>query len=340
MCPLEVAHRCTTTVAALLAPGDAPLCLRQVLFAPAVMAWILDRVALGGDEEHLEAHVDARFVSSGQQGLGRHIGTGEHDVPAVGFLAHRDRFGRAVHWPRPTHGEAPNLAQDEIAVIQLDTVAILLVGETVVAVAPLKARETWLFPPRQTTEERLVRLVQPREHILQDVCVDRSVLREIRPQVLQLCFLLVARDRDAAPLPSGDALLQRRIVERAAAPQVKLQRPLLLGRRLQPVLVALAHALGHDYRPLRSVCCSRDTYSCNAQTISPVNERRCAAARAFIASMRVCGSWMVTLRCWCLDVSMPALCHTCDREAKGPGLSAQATNASPLGLKPSGLRRG
>src|SRR5690348_3950452 len=124
-------------------------------------------------------------------------------------------------------------------------------------------------------------------------------------------------DRDSALSPQGNALFQRRVVARATAPQDQLQRPLLLGCGLQLVLVALAQALGHDYRPLRSVCCSRDTYSCNAQTISPVNERRCAAARAFIASMRTCGSWMVTLRCWCLDVSMPALFHTRGRQTRG-----------------------
>src|SRR5258707_6120000 len=123
-------------------------------------------------------------------------------------------------------------------------------------------------------------------------------------------------NRDSALSPQGNALFQRRVVERATAPQDTLQRPLLLGRRPQLVFVALAQALGHDYRPSRSVCGSRDTYSCNAQTISPVNERRCAAARAFIASMRACGSWMVTLRCWCLDVSMPALCHTSGHEAR------------------------
>src|SRR5258708_5446853 len=140
MGPLEVAHHFTTTVAALLAPGDAPLCLRQFLLAPAVVAWILDRVALGGDEEHREAHVDARLTPSGQQGLGRHIGAGDHDVPAVGFLAHRDRLDAALHWPGPAHGEAPDLAQDERAVLQPGAVARLLVGEGVVAVRPLEAR--------------------------------------------------------------------------------------------------------------------------------------------------------------------------------------------------------
>jgi len=181
--------------------------------------------------------------------------------------------------------------------------------------------------------------VEPRQHLLQHVAMEGRVLRQLSAEVFQFRVLLRAMDRDSARSPPGNALFQRRVVERATAPQDKLQRPLLLGRRPQPVRVARAQALGHDYRPSRSVCCSRDTYSCSAQTSSPVNERRCAAACAFIASMRACGSWMVTLRCWCLDVSIPVLCRSSGHEARGLGLSAQAPDASPLGWKPCGWRR-
>ena len=59
--------------------------------------------------------------------------------------------------------------------------------------------------------------------------------------VLQLGFLLVARDRDVAPLPGRDALLQGGVVEHATAPEHLLQRPLLGGRRPQLLLVGLAH---------------------------------------------------------------------------------------------------
>src|SRR5258706_15931014 len=56
------------------------------------------------------------------------------------------RLDAALHWPGPAHGEAPNLAQDEIAVIQLSTVAILLVGEGVVAVRPWKRGKPGFSP--------------------------------------------------------------------------------------------------------------------------------------------------------------------------------------------------
>src|SRR5262249_32944073 len=58
--------------------------------------------------------------------------------------------------------------------------------------------------------------------------------------VLQLDFLLIAREADVAALPGGDALLQSDIVEGTTAPQDTLQRTLLGGRGPQLLLVGLA----------------------------------------------------------------------------------------------------
>ena len=67
MRPLEVAHRFPPAVAALLATGDAALRLRQLLLAAPIVAWVLDHLPVGGDEEHLQAHVNARLASRGRQ---------------------------------------------------------------------------------------------------------------------------------------------------------------------------------------------------------------------------------------------------------------------------------
>src|SRR5262249_48044171 len=52
--------------------------------------------------------------------------------------------------------------------------------------------------------------------------------------------LLVARDRDVAPLPSRDALLQGSVVEHATAPHDMLKFPLLRGSGAELLLVGLA----------------------------------------------------------------------------------------------------
>jgi len=73
--------------------------------------------------------------------------------------------------------------------------------------------------------------------------VNRRILRELTTDVLQLRFLLEARDGDPYSLPSGDALLQRRVVERAAQSKHTHKRLLLLKRGIEFVLVRFAYRL-------------------------------------------------------------------------------------------------
>jgi hypothetical protein len=71
--PLVVAgqhtHRLATALTPLLATGHAPLGFRQSPLRCAVMPRILDDVSFGGDEKHLQPHVDARLLSGCRQRL-------------------------------------------------------------------------------------------------------------------------------------------------------------------------------------------------------------------------------------------------------------------------------
>src|SRR5262249_42243798 len=69
-----------------------------------------------------------------------------------------------------SNGAAPALRQDAIPVpvLQPGTVAVLLVGEGVLAVLPLKAGKAWFLAVGYAAEERVIRRVQSRQHILQD----------------------------------------------------------------------------------------------------------------------------------------------------------------------------
>ncbi len=76
------------------------------------------RRPIGERGERLKPKVYARLLPSGGQGLHRHIRTGEADVPAVRFPTDRDRLGRSLNRAGPAHGDAPNLGQDQEAVVQ------------------------------------------------------------------------------------------------------------------------------------------------------------------------------------------------------------------------------
>src|SRR5262249_10964778 len=121
--------------------------------------------------------------------------------------------------------------------------AILLEGEGMEAIAALEAREARPLAPVHPTEERLRGHIQSGQHVLQEVRVDGSILRQLGADGLQLRFLLKARDRDVAALPGRDALFEGDVVKRATAHQCTLQFPLQLGSRLELVFASLAHAL-------------------------------------------------------------------------------------------------
>src|SRR5258706_11681823 len=120
-----------------------------------------------------------------------------------------------------------------------------------IAVAALEAREGRLFPIGQTAKEGLIGLLQPGQHILQNMAMDGTVLGQVRTQVFQLGFLRIAREGHATLAVEADALLQSGVVERATAPQDRLKLTLLDGRWLELLLIRLA---ARRYRLLAHGC--------------------------------------------------------------------------------------
>src|SRR5215467_10403980 len=140
--------------------------------------------------------------------MGRHLSTRDGYVPAIGLFGDRDCLGRPFYWTAPVHRDTPDLGEDEGAVIQPRPVAVFLEGEGAVAIAALEAGEPRPLTALHAPEERLIRLVQPRQHILQDVAVDVRIGWKLSPDLLHLGFLLEPGDGDVAPLPGSNALLQ------------------------------------------------------------------------------------------------------------------------------------
>ncbi len=243
--------------AALLAAAHAPLRLRQFLLAPAVVARMLDRITLGGDEEHLQAHVDARLAPGGCEGLNRYVRAGYAGVPAVRLLGDRHRLGRAIEGARPTHGHAPDLRQDQAAIVETGAamLADLRIGEAVVAAPPSEAGIARRLAGSHATEERLEGAIQSQEHILQDLRVDLRVLRACRFQARQFGLLLGVRGTPAfSASPPRLALFPGGVRERAALPQDGFQRLFLFGQWLQFVSVC-------SWRSCGSCGCSRALHS-------------------------------------------------------------------------------
>src|SRR5262245_54982064 len=110
-------HSFAPPMAALLAPRDTPLRRFQRALRLAISAGGKDARAIRERGERLDAQVDAHFLSSRGQRLYWHISAGEAGIPPIRFSADCDGLGRALKRARPADGNAPDLEQDEEAVV-------------------------------------------------------------------------------------------------------------------------------------------------------------------------------------------------------------------------------
>jgi hypothetical protein len=143
MCALEQVHGLATAMAALRATRDPPLGFGKPFLRLAVVSRVRHHLTVGGDQEPLQPDIDPPLIAGGRQRLGGHVGTRETGIPAVRLTAQRDGRDGALDGTRPAHGDASDLGQDQSASSEPSTVAVLLVGKGVRAVATL---ETWGKP--------------------------------------------------------------------------------------------------------------------------------------------------------------------------------------------------
>jgi hypothetical protein len=121
----------------------------------AIPAGVKDTRAIGEGSKGFYAEVDSRFLTSGRQGVQWRISAGEADVPADRFPAERHGLDRSLQWAGPLRRDAPNLGENQEAVVQRRPIAELLGGERVVAMCSLKARIVWGLTCLDAAKERL-----------------------------------------------------------------------------------------------------------------------------------------------------------------------------------------
>ena len=167
----EQLHRFAAPLAALLVPCHPSLRSFQRLFCLAVVAWVLDEGAIRERQKRFQAHINTVRLLGEWQGLYRHIRTGEAGIPAIGFSADGGGLGRAFQGAMQANGDPAYLGQREDAPIQGDAIAVLWIGDAVVAVAPLETRIPRLLTSLDAPEEGLKGFVQSLDDILMEKCI-------------------------------------------------------------------------------------------------------------------------------------------------------------------------
>src|SRR5262245_35903224 len=123
-----------------------------------MVAGVLHRLPLCSHQEDLQPDVDAGLPSSERQWLYWYLRTGDGDIPAVRFPADRDGLGRTLKRAVNAHGDPANFGEAEHPTIQYGAVAILGIGEGVIAVLALEAGIARRFPIGESPEEGVIGL--------------------------------------------------------------------------------------------------------------------------------------------------------------------------------------
>jgi hypothetical protein len=201
--------------------------------------------AIRQGSERFNSEVYPRLLSSGRKRLYGHIRTREADVPPIRFPADRDRLDRSLYRTGPAHGDAPDLGQDQKTIIETCAamLAHLWIGETGVAVTPMKTGIAWCLPFAETAEEGLEGPVYAQDHVLQHLSIDFAILRHRFFDAGQFRLLLIVGDRHTALLPRLTSLSNSSVVDMAAERQNAFKFLLLSRGRFELVFVGFVKAL-------------------------------------------------------------------------------------------------
>src|SRR5262249_48603733 len=152
-----------STMASLRAAGAPPLCSLQRTLGRALPTGMEAARAMREGSERRDPQVDARLLSGLLQRLDQRGGARGTDLPPLPLLG-----GSCGCGARPPGGgsSAPRCAhrgEDQQAALQGGPVAVLLVGEGVVAQTRLIAGIARLLSRLDAAKERLIGLVEARE---------------------------------------------------------------------------------------------------------------------------------------------------------------------------------
>ena len=105
------------TLAAPLATGDAFVGLSERVLGLPIVAWMSHTRAICCDKKHLQPDINPGLASGEWEGLDRHLGAREADIPSVSLATGGDRLDRSRHGTRPAYGQASDLGEHQETVV-------------------------------------------------------------------------------------------------------------------------------------------------------------------------------------------------------------------------------
>ncbi len=85
-----------------------------------------DPFPISSGKKDFQPHINPRLPFGGWQWLNSNLSPGNDDIPTIRLIGDGDSLGGAFNGAAPTHTDAPNLGEDEKALVECGAIAVLL----------------------------------------------------------------------------------------------------------------------------------------------------------------------------------------------------------------------
>lgn len=164
----------STAAALVLFATHGTLCHTQFLHGVLKVSGVVHKLPIGGGEKMCRSHVNADALPGPGKQL-RFDFADVADVPLPAVVDDRRRLDLAFQRSAQPETDVADLAEVRRAAILSHAEARLRVGEGIVAVTSLEAGKARLLTSFDAPEERLIRLFQSLQNVLQHLGVDACV---------------------------------------------------------------------------------------------------------------------------------------------------------------------
>lgn len=240
---LEQLHRFPATVRAALAPRNLALCDSQMLLRLSIPAWIVNLPSVRERGECQQANINADTFRAHGQRL-RFTLNGETRKPSSGFTLDREGLNLSFNLTMKFDFDLADFREAEMRTLQRE--AELRIGERVITGARTEARKSCLSLALHAPKERLERLINSMQRVLENLRIDTVQLWTRFFDLNQLRALSGEVDAFTIDAPRITPLLQSRVIEFLTRRKRTFKQSYLRLRRVYPVLKSLSHSLNRN----------------------------------------------------------------------------------------------
>jgi hypothetical protein len=221
--------------------GQFPLHFRQFVFFSSEKARIGDLLTIRQGSERREAKIYSNGTPIWRKRLWRDNHTKADKPLASGRTPQRNRLDLPFDRTMQDDLDRPDLAKDERATVQSHAIAVLWIGDAVVAPKLFETGIAWVFTGLDAAKECLECRIDPNMNVLQDLRINTLQVRASSLPDRQHLDRIIQLQRFLALLPGLFACGKHLVIDPAARLKLLLKNALLAFGQAEAIFERFLH---------------------------------------------------------------------------------------------------